>query len=105
MRKSTTKEDIQKYPCYFYADGKIHEFEEKPTTWDMFTMSPHHYIRQQWIANNPEKAKEVIHLQKIFFLPISMHAEIHNNNRDFKKHWGYDRSVFMFNEYELEEAS
>lgn len=104
MRKSTTAIDRLKYPNYFYNPYEKSITRIGNRDWVSKNFTPHHFIRQQWRDNNPEKFKEVEHLQKIIFVPTfepkfnDMHTEIHNDNKDFIGRWGFDRSEFIFDE-------
>lgn len=100
----STKEDRLKYDNYFYnpETKKLIQISRTDYVSKMFT--PHHYIRQQWIRNNPNKFKKVEYMQKIIFLPTfvpnidNMHADVHNNNRNFEEKWGLPIDLFIFNE-------
>lgn len=104
MRKSTTAQDRLKYPNYFYNpyEKSLTRIGGTEPVSKMYT--PHHFIRQQWRDNNPEKFKLVENQQKIFFLPTfvpkfnDMHSAVHNNTRTFESDWGFPREEFMFNE-------
>lgn len=118
MRKSTTAQDRLKYPNYFYDPFQkslieINGTDKVDLRWDC-----HHFIRQQWRDNNPDKFKAVEHLQKLFFLPrqvyklnhengktweeqLNVHGDLHNVHSDFEGKWGIDRNELIFNEEEV----
>ena len=88
----STKDDIAKYPLYLYLDGDLIKISRPPTG----ILDPHHFIRTQWIRNNPEKFKEIEHLQKIIFLPRQCHAELHAKHSKFKERWGLDIQELLY---------
>ena len=100
----TTAQDRLIYPNYFYnpyekSITRIEGTDKVDKRW-----TPHHKIRTQWIKHNPEKFKDIIAQQAIYFLPTfvqgfnDMHSAVHNNAKGFKDRWGFDRSLFWFEE-------
>lgn len=94
MRKRNVKEELLKYPCYIYENGRLRRIET-PRNWHGYHL--HHYITTQWQQNNPEKFKEVDHLQKLIFLPPQMHMELHAKHSKFKEKYGLEISELLFN--------
>lgn len=94
MRKRSIKEELEKYPCYEFKDGKLKRIPP-PIVW--FGVHLHHFIRTQWQRNNPEKFKEVEHLQKLIFLPPQMHMELHARHSKFKEKYGIEIDELLFN--------
>lgn len=94
MRKRNVKEELEKYPCYLYEDGKLKRISP-PRQWTGLHL--HHYIRTQWQQNNPEKFALVEHLQKLIFLPPQMHMELHARHRKFKEKYGIEIDDLLFN--------
>ena len=93
MRKRSIKEELEKYPCYEYKDGKLKRIPP-PIVW--FGVHLHHYIRTQWQQNNPDKFAEVEHLQKLIFLPPQMHMELHARHSKFKEKYGIEIDELLF---------
>lgn len=94
MRKRNIKEELEKYPCYLYEDGKLKRISP-PRQWTGLHL--HHYIRSQWIDNNPEKFAQIEHLQKLIFLPPQMHMELHARHSKFKEKYGLEIDELLFN--------
>lgn len=94
MRKRNVKEELEKYPCYLYENGRLKRIAS-PTQWT--GMHLHHYIRTQWQQNNPEKFALVEHLQKLIFLPPQMHMELHARHSKFKEKYGIEIDELLFN--------
>lgn len=94
MRKRNIKEELNKYPCYMYEEGKLRRISA-PTQWHGLHL--HHYIRTQWQQNNPEKFMLVEHLQKLIFLPPQMHMELHARHSKFKEKYGIEIDELLFN--------
>lgn len=94
MRKRNVKEELEKYPCYLFENGKLKRIAP-PTQWTGIHL--HHYIRTQWQQNNPEKFALVEHLQKLIFLPPQMHMELHARHRKFKEKYGIEIDELLFN--------
>lgn len=87
----SSKRDVTKYPVYLYRKGgKLIKINEPITSWNTFYVHCHHYIPQQFMRKYPEKYKQIEHLQKLFFLPPDMHADLHANSRKFKEKWGIE---------------
>lgn len=94
MRKRDVKAELLKYPCYIYENGRLRRIDA-PTNWHGYHL--HHYITTQWEQNNPEKFKEIDHLQKLIFLPPQMHMELHAKHSKFKKKYGLEIGELLFN--------
>lgn len=94
MRKRNIKEELSKYPCYLFENGKLKRITP-PTQWNGLHL--HHFIRTQWQQNNPEKFEQVEHLQKLIFLPPQMHMELHARHRRFKEKYGIEIDELLFN--------
>ena len=92
----TSKQDILRYPSYMYINGKLVKLKQPPTSWNIYEIQCHHYIEQQFMKKNPEKYKEIEHLQKLFFLPVNMHADLHAGCRKFKEKWGIERKELLY---------
>lgn len=93
MRKRSIKEELEKYPCYEFKDGKLVRIPP-PIVW--FGVHLHHYIRTQWQQNNPDKFALVEHLQKLIFLPPQMHMELHARHSKFKEKYGIEIDELLF---------
>lgn len=112
MRKSTTREDLKKYPVFFYnwQTKNLFEITNPERVYTVpFGYTPHHFIRQQWRDNNPEKYEEVEHLQKLILLPsfiydgenqVNCHGELHARHSKFKEKYGYEIDELLWNEEE-----
>lgn len=94
MRKRNIKEELEKYPCYLYEEGKLKRISP-PSQWTGLHL--HHYIRTQWQQNNPDKFALVEHLQKLIFLPPQMHMELHARHSKFKEKYGLEIDELLFN--------
>ena len=93
----SSKEDVLKYPCYSWVrKGLIIMLKEPPTEWQPLFTQCHHYIEQRWIKTHPEEFKKIEHLQKLFFLPAEMHADLHAGCRRFKEKWGVEREELLY---------
>lgn len=88
--------DYEKYPVYVLHNGILRRLKTL-TDWDSWEMQLHHYIPQQRIRQNPDKFKEIEHLQKLFFLPRLCHMELHAGTRNFKEKWGIERKELIYN--------
>ena len=93
MRKRDVKQELQKYPCYEFRNGRLIRIPP-PKSW--YGVELHHYITTQWQQNNPEKFKEVEHLQKLIFLPAVMHRELHAKHSKFKEKYGIEIKELLF---------
>lgn len=93
MRKRDVKQELQKYPCYEFKNGRLVRIPP-PKNW--YGVELHHYITTQWQQNNPEKFKEVEHLQKLIFLPPVMHRELHAKHSKFKEKYGIEIKELLF---------
>lgn len=92
----SSKQDVFNYPCYqWIRKGKMIRIPP-PTNWNVWQIQCHHYIPQQFVRKNPKKFKEIEHLQKLFFLPPDMHAELHTGCRKFKEKWGIERKELLY---------
>lgn len=94
MRQRNIKAELMKYPCYIYENGRLRRINA-PTNWHGYHL--HHFITTQWQQNNPDKFKEVEHLQKLIFLPPQMHMELHAKHSKFKEKYGMEMSELLFN--------
>ena len=94
----SSKDDVLKYPCYLYRKGgRFVKIKEPLTSWNTLFVHCHHYITQQFMRKYPDKFKEIEHLQKLFFLPPDMHADLHAGCRKFKEKWGVERKELIYN--------
>lgn len=100
MRKRNVKEELLKYPCYLFENGKLEKIQT-PNCWHGLHL--HHFITTQWEQKNPKKFAQVAHLQKLIFLPPDMHMDLHNKNRNFKEKYGIEIKELLFNwkEYDM----
>lgn len=93
MRKRDVKQELQIYPCYEFRNGRLIRIPP-PKSW--YGVELHHYITTQWQQNNPEKFKEVEHLQKLIFLPPVMHRELHAKHSKFKEKYGIEIKELLY---------
>ena len=91
-----TKDDIKKYPVYFYSNGGFLRIYPDNAFHDIFTVQYHHFIPQGWIKRNKEKFKQIENLQKLFLIPAEMHADLHARNSKFKEKWGVDIGELVY---------
>ena len=91
-----TKEDLQRYPVYQYINRRLVKLRIPPSNYNVFEWQIHHYIERQYIRLHPDKYKEIEHLQKLFFLPADMHADLHAGSRKFKEKWKIDREELLW---------
>lgn len=93
MRQRNIKAELMKYPCYIYENGRLRRINA-PINWHGYHL--HHFITTQWQQNNPDKFKEVEHLQKLIFLPPQMHMELHAKHSKFKEKYGMETSELLY---------
>lgn len=92
----TTKKDIFKYPVYLYKNGRLVRIYPNHAYHNIFEMQYHHYISQTYIKRNPNKFKDIEHLQKLFLVPTQLHLDIHNRVRNFEQKWGIALKEFIY---------
>ena len=93
MRKRDVKTELIKYPCYEFKNGVLIRIPP-PNCW--FRVELHHYITTQWEQEHPEQFIEVEHLQKLIFLPVQMHRELHAKHSRFKEKYGIEIKELLF---------
>jgi len=95
MNKEIEKE-LQTFPVYEYCNRSIRRIMPPPS-WNNYLVELHHFIRRQEYNRNPEKYKDI---QKLIFLPIDLHRDVHAYNRNLKERWGIELDEVLYREWE-----
>lgn len=93
MRKRNVKQELTKYPCFEFKNGRLVRIPP-PLYWHGVEL--HHYITTQWEQEHPEEFLQVEHLQKLIFLPVQMHKELHAKHSRFKEKYGIEIKELLF---------
>ena len=91
-RELTIEQELQMFPVYEYHDRKIRRMLP-PASWNNYLVELHHFVRKQEYDRNPEKYKDI---QKLIFLPVDLHRNVHAYNRNLKEKWGVEINEVLY---------
>ena len=91
----SSKKDTLLYPCYILKGGELVRITP-PMAWDITKIQCHHYIRNQYINNHPERKQELLEQQKLIFLTPECHADLHHGHSRFAEKYGVTLGELLY---------
>ena len=99
-------EDIKKYPCYMFYNGRMQPAEWLKSVDDYnHAYQLHHFIRRSVRKNSPDFYKRVEHLQRLILMPAQMNYDLETMGEDtFFKKYNFDKNNLVFSRLKWREG-